>query len=124
MLKDLVNTGFIDYVAMDIKAPKDKYSIVFSDHSNIEDIEESISFLKSGRVDYEFRTTCVPGVHQRDDFAKMADWIKGAKKYYLQKFIPTKILNPQFLKKTTYNDEEFKVFQKILQPHVDFCGIR
>ena len=59
-----------------------------------------------------------------EDLETIGKEIAGAKTYYLQKFIPTKLLNPQFVKKVTYSDEEFQALQQKLQKYVSFCGIR
>ena len=50
-------------------------------------IEQSVEWLKSGRVDYEFRTTVVQEFHRTEDIRKAAEWIRGAKRYYLQNFV-------------------------------------
>ena len=50
-------------------------------------IEESVDFLKSGTVDYEFRTTIVNEFHTVEDIRNVAEWIKGAKRYFLQNFV-------------------------------------
>ena len=49
-------------------------------------IEESVSYLLSRPVDYEFRTTVVDELHDLSDFTAISGWIKGAKAYYLQAF--------------------------------------
>lgn len=86
-LISLVNKGLIDYVAMDIKNSKEKYPKTAGlVNLKIEDIEKSIEFLLGGTVDYEFRTTVAEGLHTVEDIEKIADWIKGAKKYFLQNF--------------------------------------
>lgn len=87
-LKTIVNEGLVDYVAMDIKNCKDKYAETIGLKSyDLSKIEESVEFLKSGKVDYEFRTTIVKEFHSVDDIRKAADWIKGAKRYFLQNFV-------------------------------------
>ena len=87
-LKTIVNEGLVDYVAMDIKNCKDKYAETIGLKSyDLSKIEESVEFLKSGKVDYEFRTTIVKEFHSADDIRKAADWIKGAKRYFLQNFV-------------------------------------
>ena len=53
---------------------------------SLEQIKESIAFLLEDRVPYEFRTTVVRELHQKQDFEQMARWIQGAKQYYLQGF--------------------------------------
>ena len=87
-LKDVVNGGLVDYVAMDIKNSFDKYPATAGvEKLDISKIEESIEFLLGGRVDYEFRTTVVAELHSIDDIEMAAKRIRGAKKYYLQNFV-------------------------------------
>lgn len=87
-LKEIAGNGLIDYVAMDIKNSKEKYSETADIRNlDISKIEESINFLINGKIDYEFRTTVVKEFHTLNDIEKIGKWISGAKKYYLQKFI-------------------------------------
>lgn len=87
-LKSLVNSGLIDYVAMDIKNSPDMYAktVGVSDF-DISAVEESKNFLLSGAVDYEFRTTVVRELHTAESMRALAEWIAGAKRYYLQGFV-------------------------------------
>ena len=55
----------------------------------MEPICESIEFLKSGAVEYEFRTTIVEGLHTEAEIEAIAEWLKGAKRYFLQRFTPS-----------------------------------
>ena len=88
VLKDLVNDGLLDYVAMDIKNSMKMYPETCGVCKvNEERIKESIDFLISNKVDYEFRTTLVDEYHSMESITSMADLIKGAKKLYLQKFV-------------------------------------
>lgn len=87
-LAKAVHAGLVDYVAMDIKNSRRHYART----SGIPDfdpgrIDESIRFLQSGTVDYEFRTTVVKGIHKVEDINQAARWIQGAKRYYLQNFV-------------------------------------
>lgn len=87
VLKDVVSSGLVDYVAMDIKNSKEKYALTCGlDSMDMAKIEESIEFLMNGKVDYEFRTTVVKELHNEDDIQDIVSWIKGAKRYYLQGF--------------------------------------
>lgn len=86
-LAALVRDGLVDYVAMDVKhAPEWYASAVGIDGFDTAQIERSIDFLLEGRVDYEFRTTCVAELHQDGDFAAIGRRIRGAKRYFLQTF--------------------------------------
>ena len=83
----LAESGLIDYVAMDIKNCKEKDALTAGNEAlNIGDIEKSVDFLLRGTVDYEFRTTVEDSLHTVEDIEKIADWIKGAKRYFLQNF--------------------------------------
>ena len=87
-LRELVERGLVDYVAMDIKNSKAKYAdtIGLSDY-DLRKVEESVDFLLSDAVDYEFRTTVVKEFHTKEDIAEITNWISGAKRYFLQGFV-------------------------------------
>lgn len=106
-LKALAADGLLDYVAMDIKNSKSKYAKTagISDFK-IENIIESVDFLINGNVDFEFRTTVVKGFHEEKDILEIAEWISGAKKYYLQKFVNSGDLIDSGC--AGYDDEEMK----------------
>ena len=87
LLKSLVNKGLVDYVAMDIKNSFEKYSeTVGICGFDIRCIEESIDFLLSGVVPFEFRTTVCEELHTAEDIGKIAGRIAGAPKYFIQNF--------------------------------------
>jgi len=85
-LKELVKEGLIDYVAMDIKNSLKEYSAITGTSPDVSAIKESVEFLLSDAVDYEFRTTLVQGYHTVQTVSEIADLIAGAKRYFLQKF--------------------------------------
>ena len=124
MLKDLIDDKLIDYVAMDIKAPKAKYSEAAGVKVNIKKIEESIDILKEGKIDYEFRSTVVPTILEKEDILKIAQWIGPAKKYYLQNFRPEKTINPKFEKIKPYPQEYLLEIQKVISPFFEICQVR
>jgi len=124
MLKKLIKTKLIDYVAMDMKLPKERYPEIFGKRVKIEDIEESIKILKEGKVDYEFRTTVVPTVLNKEDILKIAKWIRGAKRYYLQNFRPEKTIDPEFEKIKPYPQEYLLEIQKAISPFFEVCQVR
>lgn len=122
ILENLVGKNLIDYVAMDVKLPKEKYKEVLG--VDPERIDRSISFLKKGKADYEFRTTVVPGVLEKEDILKIADWIKGSKKYYLQNFRAEKTIDPSFAKRKPYSDEYLKEILESIRPLFETCQLR
>jgi pyruvate formate lyase activating enzyme len=124
MLERIIAGGLADYIAMDIKAPLSKYNSVVGRPVDAAILRRSMDLIMSSGIEYEFRTTLIKMLVSPEDIQEIGREIAGAKKYYLQKFVPTKILNPQFIRKATYDDDELKHFQKILAPYVGYCGIR
>lgn len=86
-LKEAVKRGLVDYVAMDIKNCEEKYSLTAGTSVDMQKINESIDFLLSDKVDYEFRTTVVAEFHTERDIEKISKRISGAKRYFLQNFV-------------------------------------
>lgn len=129
MLEDLIKDGLLDYVAMDIKLPKERYAKVFASRMPLENIEKSIDILKSSAIDYEFRTTVVPGVHSKEDLVNMAKWISyghhGRKpKYFLQNFRAERTIDPAFENIKPYPKEFFDDVHKEIAPKFSKCGLR
>jgi pyruvate formate lyase activating enzyme len=79
---------YVDYVAMDIKAPLSKYrQITCVDDAELFSIKHSIELLKNTEVDNEFRTTVIPTLSM-EDIMEIAQTLKGCKHYYLQQYVP------------------------------------
>lgn len=124
MLEEAIAEKLVDYIAMDMKAPLASYGQAVARPVDIAAIRRSIALIMASGVEYEFRTTIVKSMLSQEDIRQIGEEIRGAKQYVLQKFIPTKLLNPQFLKKVSYSDEELKEFQEMLTPYVEHCSIR
>lgn len=124
MLKKLLDDKLIDYAAMDIKAPIEKYSEVACAKVDVDNILKSIELLKNSNIDYEFRTTVVKSQLCPEDFEKIGKMIKGANKYCLQKFVPTKVLDETFLNQITYSDAEFGTITAVLKKYVKAVELR
>ena len=86
-LRKLIDAGLVSYVAMDIKNSPEKYAETCGlQQMDLTPVRESVSLLKEGRTDYEFRTTTIDELHDAESFRRIGEWIRGAKRYYLQKF--------------------------------------
>ena len=87
LLRQILEEGLADYVAMDIKNSPAKYAVTCGvERLDMDAIRESISLLMNGVTDYEFRTTVVAEFHEAADFEEMGKLIAGAKRYFLQCF--------------------------------------
>jgi len=125
ILKDLINEGLVDKIAMDIKASLENYESVTKTKVDIIKIRQSIEILKSGKVDYEFRTTIVPGHFDEAEAHAIGKLLKGAKKYCLQQFRNSdKVLDKEYQDKEPYRTEKLKKFGTILESYVEKVEIR
>ena len=88
LLKELVSQNLVDYVAVDIKNSPEKYAETVGLKSfDMSSINETVNFLMTGSVDYEFRTTVTKQFHTEKSREEAARFIRGAKRYFLQNFV-------------------------------------
>ena len=124
ILEYLIKEELLDYVAMDIKAPIEKYKEIARINIDTNNILKSIEILKNSKIGYEFRTTTVKSQLSFEDFEKIGKMLCGAENYYLQKFKPDITLNPDFAKEKTYTDEEFLKIKTMLLKYIKNVHIR
>lgn len=124
VLNNLIEKKLIDYVAMDIKAPKEKYEIFSEDEEIIGKIDKSIELLKQDKIDYEFRTTLVADILDEQDILIIVDWIKFAPRYHLQRFQKGKILDEKFKDAQPWSEQRTKQLLKKIKPYFSECNIR
>ncbi len=85
VIKELLGKELLDFIAMDIKAPFNKYRTAACVDADAAALKESIRIIMGSGIDYEFRTTCIPqlGVSDIEEIAKT---ISGARQYALQQY--------------------------------------
>ncbi len=122
-LADIIDSGIVDKVAMDIKNSAEKYGkTVGIENFDITPIEKSISLLLEGRVPYEFRTTVVRELHEVSDIEKIAKRISGAREYYLQNFVDSGNLISSGM--SAHSPETLAEMKKIADMYVSTTMIR
>ena len=125
IVEDLIKNNLVDYIAMDIKAPLNKYSSIINKDIDTDKIEKSIEIIMQSGIDYEFRTTVLKSQISREDFNEIGKLIKGAKKYYLQKFeVKTDILDSSLINEKTYTNEEFYEIISLLRNYIENVNLR
>lgn len=122
MVKRLLKAGFLDYVAMDMKAPYKKYPEIVVANGFSAKLKKSVQLIMKSGVDYEFRTTCHPSL-KRKDFFEMAKQIKGAKRFYLQQYVDEVTLNPQ-KHLAVYNNKALNSLKEDLKDYFREIGVR
>ena len=124
VIEKLLNDNLLDYIAMDIKAPIEKYENIVCTNIKQENILRSIYLIINCKINYEFRTTVIKSQLSFDDFDKIGQMINGAKRYYMQKFVPSEILDHNLVNEQTYTDNEFKTICENLKKYIEFVNFR
>lgn len=122
-LSEAIERSLVDYVAMDIKNSKEKYPITAGIPTlNITPYERSVDIIMNSGVDYEFRTTVVRELHELSDILKIGEWIRGAKRYFLQSFVDSGNLIGDKL--SAYDKDTLTSFKNAVSPLVESVGSR
>jgi pyruvate formate lyase activating enzyme len=124
VLNNLLRQNLLNYIAMDIKGPLDKYDKIANKTIDVAKITRSIALIKNSGIEYEFRTTLVRSLLTEEDIMKCGRLIQGAKRYYLQKFNPETVLDEKYKRETTYKDSELQIITKDLLTRVKQCEFR
>lgn len=123
MLARIVDNELVDYIAMDVKAPLDKYKEVTGIEPDPKKIRKSISIIQKMNR-YEFRTTLVPNLHDKESLISILKEIEGSKNFYLQKFRGKRTLDSDFQGKSGFTKKEMKRFKQLAKKYVKNCQIR
>ena len=125
LLHEVLTAELVDYVAMDVKTSLAGYSEAAGRELDTRRIEQSIRLIMDSGVQYEFRTTCVPGIVEEDDIRGIAALISGAKRYYLQQFRPDgPVIDAAYEAVRPYDAATLGRFLSLVSPSVEACGLR
>ena len=118
MIKRLIDNKLLDYIAMDIKTSLDDYETVVCVKVDINQIKKSIELIQNSGIDYEFRTTVVPGLITKDNVIKIANLLKGSKRYVLQNFRSNRdMIENRFKNIKPYKKEEIEDMRKSIKSY-------
>jgi pyruvate formate lyase activating enzyme len=115
MLADLISRGLLDYIAMDIKAPLQEYARVVRAPVDTESIHRSIKLILRSGVDHEFRTTWLESLISIEDMGKIAELARGCRRFVVQRFQPTKALDPTLLDQGPTSEAALHHVQKMME---------
>ncbi|MBW1898628.1 MAG: anaerobic ribonucleoside-triphosphate reductase activating protein [Deltaproteobacteria bacterium] len=126
VVRNLAREKLIDFIAMDIKTSPPAYSPVLSKEPISEQIFSSIRIVMDSGLPYEFRTTCVRPIIDENVIKEVAEQIRGAGSYVLQRFQSRKILNPSFFKnkECAFTENELEKLKAAASPYVRKCIVR
>ncbi|MCF7792806.1 MAG: anaerobic ribonucleoside-triphosphate reductase activating protein [Candidatus Cloacimonetes bacterium] len=124
ILEKIIRLKLVDYLAMDIKAPLPKYAEVTCSNVDSKSIKRSIKLIENSNIDYEFRSTLVQNLLTTDDVLIMGQMLGKAKRYLLQKFVPSKTLNEDYVKFSSFSQENLNFLARELQTNFADFAIR
>ncbi|MFH1209389.1 MAG: anaerobic ribonucleoside-triphosphate reductase activating protein [archaeon] len=122
-LKSLIDNDLLDYIAMDIKGPLDKYDKITRVSVDINNIKESIKIIKKFK-NYEFRTTVLPLFHTEEDIENIGKLLKDSDLFYIQQFRPRDCLDQNFEQEKQFSQKELEKFKDILKKYIKKVEIR
>lgn len=113
VLEKVIQAELVDYIAMDIKAPPEKYYLLSCVDVKIENIKRSIDIIQNSGLEYEFRTTVVSPFLDLSDLREIASLLNDKRRYKLQEFIPkSNMLDMSLLECRQYSSSEIEGFQQ------------
>lgn len=148
ILEKIIEKKLVNYIAMDIKAPFEKYQDITRVAAAPEKLKKSVQIiLNSGTshirvaqylrpadsvptgsapfgLQHEFRTTIVKSLTTFDDLREIAQSIRGAQNYFLQRFVPTKLNDETLMTAVSYSEGDLEELASELQTFVKHCGVR
>lgn len=124
VLEELMAENLVDYIALDFKINLEKYSNFVGKNADKENLNRSLQLLKSGKFDYEIRSTLIKEIHSEQVLEKMSEELKGVKRLFLQKFRSGNTLDAKFAKFSTLSEEDFLRAKKIFEKNVTEVFLR
>jgi pyruvate formate lyase activating enzyme len=125
VLAQLIESGRLDFIAMDIKTAPESYKPALCDHKNAAGIPQSIDIIMKRGMDYEFRTTCVKPFINELIVERISRTIQGARRFTLQNFHSANLLAPQYLDTDPgFTPQQMQQLCTAAAPWVASCSVR
>jgi len=114
-----------DYIAVDLKTSPAKYSTLTKRDLNFNQILITLDIIRKSEVDYEIRTTCVPGFVTLEDITLIGEAVGHVRKWYLQQFVNTHtLIDPESEKLSPYPVRYLELMRDEALKYADRCSIR
>jgi pyruvate formate lyase activating enzyme len=123
-IRKLMEEKVVDYVALDVKAPLSRYPEVVRKKVDVGAVNESIKLLRRGGVDYEFRTTLVPGLLDGGDLEEIAKYLVGSRRFVIRRFMGGRTMCPEYSGVKPYSVQEMWAFRDRVAPYFGDCVLQ
>jgi len=117
-LAELIKAGLVDQVAMDVKAPLERYREVARTDVDPAAVSDSLDLVRHSGLEYTFRTTVVPGLVGAEDVQSIAQMLRGARSYQIQQFLPHDTLDSRYLDIQPFSREEMVAMAELARRYV------
>ncbi|HQO39590.1 MAG TPA: anaerobic ribonucleoside-triphosphate reductase activating protein [Spirochaetota bacterium] len=125
IVSGIIERGLVDYIAVDIKSSPENYARATGVGLDYIRVKETIDLIRSSGVNYEARTTCVPGFVDIDDIVKAGEFFGRFKHWYLQQFVNRNpMIDPSLKSLSPYPVEYMKKMQAAASAWSDKCILR
>jgi pyruvate formate lyase activating enzyme len=125
MLGNLLKENLLDYVAMDIKAPWEKYREIAGGVFRIDKIKKSATIILNSGIAHEFRSTVAFGLHSAEDIVEMARQVKGADRFFIQRFKPAeKLVDDRFVVVGKFTLKDLNDIKARIKDWFKICAVR
>jgi len=118
-LEALLQENLVDSLAMDVKAPLERYQAVTRSAVAEQDIRRSIDLIQVSGLEYMFRTTAVPGLVGPDDLVQIGRLLAGARLFQVQQFVPHDTIDPRFRQVVPYGRDDILAMADSVRPYFD-----
>lgn len=117
MLRHLLETRSLDYVAMDVKAPPSRYGEVTGNPHALALAENSIRLLAERDTVHEYRTTVLPLLFSEADIEAIACMLPPGSRYVIQNFVLTKTLDPSLVHARGFESGDLETIAERIRLH-------
>jgi anaerobic ribonucleoside-triphosphate reductase activating protein len=120
MVKELIDDGAVDYIAMDLKQTWEKYDEVVRVGAPglVDRARETFDLIQNSKVDHEFRTTILPHSHTEEDFITMVGYLIPGEKYFIQETRFDITLEPNLPRQKSFNTNELVAKLRAAYPEI------
>ena len=122
MLRRLLETKTVDYVAMDIKNSPERYAKTCGGVDILPQVQACLELLESCDVEYELRTTLCRPFHDGQALEAIGKWLPGGCNYYLQNFVDSGDLVGTGV--SGFTKEEMEALRQAVLPYIPNTRIR
>nr|WP_320114059.1 anaerobic ribonucleoside-triphosphate reductase activating protein [uncultured Desulfuromonas sp.] len=120
----LLEQNLLDYVALDVKTSPERYGELHHRPVALGELKKTVDLLLNGTVDYEFRTTCVPGLVEEKDIQCIAHLLDGGRRWILQQFVAEHAMDESMQHCEAFSSQVLQGYAEVARAHVQQVELR